>query len=234
MQPEDLKERRRANGLTQRGVAEDPSTTAAVTRAEGRPPAPAAKHPDRLARDRAGRLRSRQADRFGGTNWGVAFFGLLVALGIAVILTALITAAGTATGLTSLDSGSSEAIGLAGGVVLTAIAALSYFAGGYVAARMARFDGPRQGAATWAWGVILAAALAALGLIAGAQYNVLGSLDLPRIPVDEGTLTGAGAITLGAIVVTSLAAAIAGGWAGEGFHRRVDEAVFRDGLTRTD
>jgi hypothetical protein len=52
--------------------------------------------------------------------------------------------------------------------------------------------------------------------------------------VDEGTQTGTGAITLGAIAVTSLAAAIAGGWAGEGFHRRVDEAAFRDGLTHTN
>jgi hypothetical protein len=233
--PEQLKERRRSNGLTQRGVAEDPMTTAVVTRAEGRPPAPAAEHPDRLARDRAGRLRSRQANRFGGTNWGVAFFGVLVAIGIAVILTALLSAAGTATGLTDLDgAGGTKTISLAGGAVLTAIAALSYFAGGYVAARMARFDGPRQGAAAWAWGLILAVALAALGLIAGAQYNVLGSLDLPRIPVDEGTLTDTGAITLGAIVVASLAAAIAGGWAGEGFHRRVDEAAFRDGLTQRD
>ena len=34
--------------------------------------------------------------------------------------------------------------------------------------------------------------LAALGAIAGSEYNVFGQLDLPRIPIDEGSLTRAG------------------------------------------
>ena len=49
----------------------------------------------------AGReVRARQRDEFGGFNWGAAFFGWLVAIGIGVLLTAILSAAGAAIGLT--------------------------------------------------------------------------------------------------------------------------------------
>ena len=64
--------------------------------------------------------------------------------------------------------------------------------------------------------------LAVLGAIAGSQYNVLSRLNAPRIPVDEGSLTTGGVIALVAILVGSLLAAMAGGKAGEIFHRKVD------------
>jgi hypothetical protein len=66
--------------------------------------------------------------------------------------------------------------------------------------------------------------LAAAGALLGAKYNVLGQLNLPRIPVDEGALTTGGLIALAAIVVGTLLAAIAGGKAGTRFHRKVDRA----------
>ena len=43
---------------------------------------------------------ARQRDEYGGINWGAAFFGWLVAIGVAALLTALLSAAGTAIGLT--------------------------------------------------------------------------------------------------------------------------------------
>src|SRR4051812_5250640 len=49
--------------------------------------------------DREARLRQR--DRFGGFNWGAAFFGWLVAIGMGVVLTAIVAAAGAAIGLTN-------------------------------------------------------------------------------------------------------------------------------------
>ena len=44
--------------------------------------------------------RARQRDEFGGVNWGASFFGWLVAVGVAALLTALLAAAGAAIGLT--------------------------------------------------------------------------------------------------------------------------------------
>jgi hypothetical protein len=55
-----------------------------------------------------------------------------------------------------------------------------------------------------------------------AQYNVLAGLNLPRIPVGEGSLTTGGLIALAAFVIGTLLAALAGGKAGTHFHRKVD------------
>jgi hypothetical protein len=91
---------------------------------------------------------------------------------------------------------------------------------------MSRFDGARQGAAVWLIGLIVVLVLAVAGVALGAQYNVLQQLNLPRIPIDEGTATTAGIVTLVAILVVTLVGAVVGGKLGERFHRKVDRAGF--------
>jgi hypothetical protein len=59
---------------------------------------------------------------------------------------------------------------------------IAYFAGGYVAGRMARFDGARQGVAVWIIGLLVVLLLAGAGAAFGAKYNVLAQLDLPGSP----------------------------------------------------
>jgi MFS family permease len=181
----------------------------------------------------------RQHDEYGGTNWGAAFFGWIVAVGTGALLTALLSAAGAAIALTELTPGeaadSAETISLVGGIALLVVAMIAYFAGGYVAGRMSRFDGARQGLGVWIVSILVAILLGVLGAIAGSEYNVLGGLELPRIPIDEGDLTTGGLIFLIASVLGTLLAAMGGGKAGERYHRRVDAlgaeaaAVRRDG-----
>jgi len=170
----------------------------------------------------------RQHDRFGGIKWGAAFFGWLSANGLAVILVALLSAAGVAIGLTQGVPSTNEAvqqadtIGIVGGIALLVVLFLAYLAGGYVAGRMARFDGARQGIAVWVIGLLIVIALAVLGLVLGSQYNVLQSLNLPRIPIGEGTATTAGIIALVAVLLVTLAGAVLGGKLGERYHRKID------------
>ena len=178
---------------------------------------------------RRGVAVERQRDEFGGINWGAAFFGWLVAIGIAVLLTALLSAAGAAVAISEIEDTaeaveSADTIGIVGALGLLAIALISYFAGGYVAGRMSRFDGARQGLGVWAWSIIVTIVLAIVGAIAGAEYNVFEGLNLPRIPVDEGDLTTGGVIVLILVLLGTLLAAMAGGKAGERYHRRVDAA----------
>ncbi len=172
--------------------------------------------------------RARSRDEFGGFNLGAAFFGWLVATGMAVILTAILSAAGAAIGLTNASGSSvkdnAETISLVGGILLFLVLLISYYAGGYVAGRLSRFDGGRQGFGAWLFGIIITVLLAILGAIFGSQYNVLGKLDLPRIPVDEGSLQTGGIIALIAIVVGTALAAILGGKVGQRYHRKVDQA----------
>src|SRR5215210_7613613 len=173
---------------------------------------------------------ARQREEHGGINWGAAFFGWLVAIGVAALLTAILSAAGTAIGLTesspsqagSQAQSNADTVGIVGGIVLLVILAIAYYAGGYVAGRMSRFDGPRQGVGTWLIGLIVTVVLAVAGVVLGAKYNVLSQLNLPRIPIDEGSLTTGGLIALVAIVVVTLLAAMAGGKQGTHYHRKID------------
>jgi hypothetical protein len=173
-----------------------------------------------------------QRARFGGIKWGAAFFGWLSANGLAVVLVALLSAAGVALGLAQGVDTADEAaqqvdtLGIGGGIAVLVVLFLAYLAGGYVAGRMSRFDGARQGLAVWLIGLLVVLLLALAGVVLGAQYNVLRELDLPRIPVDEGTATVAGIVTLVAILVVTLAGAVLGGKLGDRYHRRIDRAGF--------
>jgi hypothetical protein len=173
--------------------------------------------------------RVRQRDEFGGINWGASFFGWLVAVGVATLLVALLAAAGAAVGLTESDvTNNTEEIGLGGGIALVIVLMIAYYAGGYVAGRMSRFDGGRQGIGTWLIGLIVTVALAAAAVILGDQYNVLEQLNLPSLPVGDETLATGGIIALAAIALGSLLAAMLGGKLGERYHRRIDRAGFVD------
>jgi len=182
-------------------------------------------------RERARDVRARQREEFGGLNWGSAFFGWLVAIGVAVILLAILSAAGTAFGLSENVSESdananADTIGIVGGILLIAVLAIAYYCGGYVSGRMSRFDGGRQGFGTWVIGLIVTITLAVAGVIFGSEYNVLEELNLPRIPIDEGSLTAGAAIALAAVVIVTLLAATGGGKAGERYHRRIDRVGY--------
>ncbi|MFW3168794.1 hypothetical protein [Geodermatophilus sp. CPCC 206100] len=176
-----------------------------------------------------------QHARFGGIKWGAAFFGWLSANGLAVVLLALLSAAGVAFGLTQASSADQAAdaatqqadtIGIAGGIALLVVLFLAYLAGGYVAGRMARFDGVRQGVAVWVIGLLVVVLLAVAGAVLGAQYNVLSQLNLPTIPISGDTLTTAGIIALVAALLATLLGAVLGGKLGTRYHRKIDRAGF--------
>jgi hypothetical protein len=175
----------------------------------------------------------REAAAFGGIKWGSAFFGWLSAMGMTVLLVAILSAVGAGVGLgtNNGDANSAEkaananaaTVGLIGAIALAVILFVSYFCGGYVAGRMARFAGARQGVAVWLWAVFFAIIGALIAWIAGSQYNVLGNLNsFPRIPIDEGTLTVTGIITAIVAAVLSFGGAVLGGLAGMHYHREVD------------
>jgi len=74
--------------------------------------------------------------------------------------------------------------------------------------------------------VVIIVVLAVIGLIAGNEYNLFSGLNLPRLPVEEGDITLGGVIVLAAVLLGTLLAAMAGGKAGERYHRRVDEVGY--------
>src|SRR5687767_12978797 len=84
------------------------------------------------ARAEVKQMQQRQREEFGGLHWACAFFGWLVAVGIATLLTALLSAAGAAIGLTQRSTqdaaGNADTIGIAGGIVLLVILLIAYYA----------------------------------------------------------------------------------------------------------
>jgi len=219
-------------------TAEDGATATTVdgerptTRREVPPEEPTATHPRGMAtRDTMHRVRERQREEYGGINWGAAFFGWLVAVGVAVLLTGLLAAAGAAIGLTettsdAADSASPETLSAAGAIALIVVLAIAYYCGGYVGGRMSRFDGARQGIGVWAIGLLITLAAAVLAVVAGSEYNVVERANLPRLPIGEETLTAGGAIASIAIVLGTLFFAALGGIAGARYHHKVDRAGY--------
>jgi len=228
---------RRAEPDTQRATPTTPlSPTTPVAPATSSTPVerPLATEPTDDGRTVRQNVVAREKEEFGGFKFGSAFFGWLTATGTVVLLTALVAGAGAALGLgtatrsddvTDVAQADAETIGIIGAVAVLVILLLAYYCGGYVAGRMARFSGAKQGLAVWLWAVVIAIVLAIVGAIAGSQYNVLANLDtFPRIPIGEGELTTAGIITAVLAVLVSLAGAVLGGLAGMRYHRKVDRA----------
>lgn len=179
--------------------------------------------------DRGG-ATGRQKEMYGGVKVGSAFFGWLAATGATVLLAAIATAIGAVIGIaTNTDvaqvSRNPQTIGIVGIIVLLVIVFVAYYCGGYVAGRMARFNGLRQGLVVWLWAVLIAIIVAVIGMAAGSKYDILGQLNsFPRIPVNEGTLGTAGIIAAIVVAAVSLIGALLGGLAGMHFHRKVDRA----------
>jgi len=186
---------------------------------EHRTPAPAAEH-------------DQARDRFGGLNLGAAFFGWLVAIAVAIILTGVVGAAAAAVGSSanlSQTDAQREAgtIGLAAGIVLVVVLLVAYYTGGYVAGRMSRFDGARQGMGVWAIGLVVTLLAVLIGVVFGTQYNVLDRVSLPRMPVPTDQVTWGGVITAVVVIVGTLLAAVLGGKVGHRYHDKVDRVAYR-------
>ena len=179
-------------------------------------------------------LVQQQKDRFGGMKFGACFFGWLTATGTAVLLTGLLTAVGLGVGsqqdLTPAQVGAgAPTLGVVGAIVLLVVILVAYYCGGYVAGRMARFNGLRQGIGVWLWSLIAAVVVTILSLVAGDRFKVLSSVNsLPSLPVSGSALTTGAIISAIVVIVAALVGAVLGGLAGMRYHRRIDRATFID------
>ncbi|WP_329001974.1 hypothetical protein OHA18_02895 [Kribbella sp. NBC_00709] len=162
-----------------------------------------------------------------GFQAGAAFFGWIVAIGLIALLTGIVGAIAAAVdyALTIDWNDNAGTIGVASVAVLLAILLIAYYNGGYVAGRLARFDGARQGFGVWMIGVVVTAVVAGLAALAGSQYDVLDRVDLPSVPIADRTLTTGGLLAVSAAVVITLLAALIGGKAGQRYHKRVDAST---------
>lgn len=172
-------------------------------------------------------------ETYGGTNWGACFFGWLVAVGLVVLLAAIVSAVATAVGH-QLDWSRNDAednagsIGVAAAVALAVVAFIGYYAGGYVAGRMSRFSGARQGVGVWLIGLLALIIAGAVAAIFGSKYDIPSHIDLPSVDVSNGTLGWGAAITGVVLLVVTLVGGILGAAVGGRYHRRIDRAWYAE------
>ena len=174
--------------------------------------------------------REAAHERFGGINWGAAFFGWLVAVGVAAILTGIASAV-----LAAIESdqnitraqaeANAGTYGVAAAVIVLVIMALAYYAGGYVSGRMSRFDGGKQGLGAWVVGLLVSLVAVAIAAFAGSEYDIFAQINLPSLPLTDDELGLGGALAALAILVATLLFAMAGGKVGTRYHAKVDRAV---------
>jgi hypothetical protein len=180
-------------------------------------------------------LYLREHNAYGGVRLGSAFFGWLAATGLVVLITSVVVGVAAAFGMANeaelrgwlnavTENGGAAAI--TAGAALAVIVLLAYFGGGYVAGRMARFDGVRQGLVVWLWGIVMSLLAGVIGLAVGGLGVLTGPATVPVVerPIQE--LAFPGLIALAVVLLASLAGAILGGAAGMRYHRAVDRSGF--------
>src|SRR5919107_794122 len=156
------------------------------------------------AEEREDRLR----DMYGGVDWLASFLGLIFALVLGAVFSAtaglVLVPFGLPLSLSDGQLGTSAITGLA---LLGVLIFLTYFFGGYVAGRLARFDGGRNGAMVLVWMFIvvvilsLAAAIFSGFLPAGMAGGIANLVDRIVSTADNlagvvGLVTAAAALLL--------------------------------------
>lgn len=180
------------------------------------------------AEDREDRLRNM----YGGVDWLASLLGFVFAAVAGAVLGAI---AGVVLGFLGLSPNLSGALGTAaitGLVLLGLLIFLTYFFGGYVSGRLARFDGGRNGAMllVWTFLTLILLALAAgvfSGLLpAGAAGAIGGFVDSASSTV--GDLSRSGVVGL-AVVAGALLLALLGGFLGgrlgSRYHAEIDRTT---------
>jgi hypothetical protein len=165
-----------------------------------------------------------------GFKFGAAFFGWLVAISMTVLLAGVIGA--IAIGVESVVNftrGEAEqragALGIAAAVILVLAVSLAFYTGGYVAGRLARFDGARQGFGVWIFALFITIVAAGVVALANTQNNVIDRINLPNVPLSDSTLTTGAISTAVALVLLTLLAALLGGNTGRRYHDKIDNWI---------
>ncbi|WBQ07380.1 hypothetical protein [Kribbella sp. CA-293567] len=165
-----------------------------------------------------------------GFKFGAAFFGWLIMVSMVVLLSALVagTVAGTALvmGYTKFDieqRAGTAAVTAAATVVV--VLCLAFYTGGYVAGRLARFDGARQGFGVWMITFLLLVLASSAGAFLNSRYDLTGRVDRPDVAITNDSLLTGGLITAAALLMLPLLATLLGGRTGQRYHDKIDSLL---------
>ena len=179
--------------------------------------------------EREDRLR----DMYGGVDWLASFLGYIFTVVLASVFSAIAGLVLVPFGFPpEISGGQIGASVLTGLAVLGVLIFLTYFFGGYVAGRLARFDGGRNGAMVLVWTFIVALILALIavvfsGFLPDGAANAIATLVQGTVST-AGNLAGAGAVGIVVAVAAVLLALLGGffgGRLGSRYHTEIDRTT---------
>jgi hypothetical protein len=158
--------------------------------------------------------------RFGGIDVPAGLAGMLAALG----LTVLLATATTAIEAVRHDQGAPESnLWVAGGIAGAAVLVLAVLVGGWVAGRIARYDGTGNGWMSGLLFVLLLGGTASAGHWADNRWSLLDDVQAPGWIASPSRLSEVGVALIGIAAV--ILAAGTGGALGARYHRRADTLI---------
>ena len=182
------------------------------------------------AEEREDRLR----DMYGGVDWLASFLGFVFVLVAGALLSLVVGLVLVPLGISPDLAGAELGAAAITGLVLVAILVfLTYFFGGYVAGRLARFDGGRNGAMLLLWtGVtvlILTLVNAVLsGFLPARVSEDIGNLVQNNVLSTIGGLSQlgvAGVLIFAGALLVALAGGFLGGRLGSRYHTEIDRTT---------
>lgn len=183
------------------------------------------------AEEREERLR----DMYGGVDWLASFLGFVFTIVVGTIFSVVAGLVLVPLGFSvNLDTGNLGPAVITGLVVAAVLLFLTYFFGGYVAGRLARFDGGRNGAMTVVWGIIITLLLTVVGglfggsLLPGDTISQLQDLVRSGLGPAFQDFMGLGLVGVGiavGVLVVELLGGFLGGRTGARYHREIDRTT---------
>ena len=157
--------------------------------------------------------------RYGGTSVPGVLAGALAGLGTASLLAGVASAVGLEVGqdLAPVEPGTVVEFAVGGAVAAVVVLALSALVGGWVAGRVARFDGGRNGLLS---GLLLALLVAVLGAVVTAAH----AAGLSPVSATQ-DLTSAAVVAAVVGLAVALLGGLLGGRRGTLWHRDVDDLI---------
>ena len=178
--------------------------------------------------EREDRLR----DMYGGLDWLASFLGFVFSVVLAAVFSAVAGLVLVPFGFPpDLSGGKLGASILTGLAVLGVLIFLTYFFGGYVAGRLARFDGGRNGAMVLLWTFIVVLILALVAVVFSGFLPAAAAATVSNVAHGAasmvGNLAGAGVVGIATAVAALLLALLGGflgGRLGSRYHTEIDRS----------
>ena len=215
------------------GEAEDKETRVIRTPGSGPTQGEAGPYPRgyfEAAEEREDRLR----DMYGGVDWLASFLGFVFVLVAGALLSLVaglvLVPLGISPDLAGAELGAAAITGL---VLVAILVFLTYFFGGYVAGRLARFDGGRNGAMLLLWTGVTVLILALVNAVLSEFLPARVSEDIGNLVQNNvlSTIRGlsqlgvAGVLIFAGALLVALLGGFLGGRLGSRYHTEIDRTT---------